>query len=216
MTGYSDGPPVEIRHVMDHSVGMTAAFAALAALWRRRSSGEGQHVDVSAREVASAFIGDALVEASLGRTPKRRGNASSSMSPHGVYPCTGADAWLAIAVNDQDAWGGLVSAIGDPRLSEARFATLELRLQNAEALDAIVTEWTRQRAPDNAAIALQKNGVPACPSWDAEQLSQDDHLRARGTIVDLSENGRSRAVIGSLLRFSKLESELTTTTPRLG
>lgn len=216
MTGYSDGPPVEIRHVMDHAVGMTAAFAALAALWRRRNAGQGQHVDVSAREVASAFIGDALVEASLGRTPKRCGSASVNMAPHGVYPCTGADAWLAIAVEDQDAWNGLVRTLGDARLSEGRFATAELRIRNVEALDAIVTEWTRQRSADDAAGALQANGVPACPSWNAAQLSRDDHLRARGTIVELPENGASRTAIGSLLRFSKLESGLTTTTPRLG
>jgi len=216
MTGYADGPPVEIRHVMDHAVGMTAAFAAMAALWRRRSTGQGQHVDVSARDVASAFIGDALLEASLGGVPKRSGNADANMAPHGVYPCAGADAWLAIAVNDRDAWEGLVSTLGDARLSQDRFATLERRLVNIEALDAIVTEWTRQRSSDEAALALQKNRVPACPAWNSEQLCSDEHLRARGTIVDLPENDVSRAVIGSLLRFSKLESGLGTTTPRLG
>jgi benzylsuccinate CoA-transferase BbsF subunit len=32
MTGYRDGPPVEIRHVMDHTVGLNAAVAVVAAL----------------------------------------------------------------------------------------------------------------------------------------------------------------------------------------
>src|SRR3546814_10128980 len=36
MTGYSDGPPVEMRHVMDHSAGVHAALATLAALHQRR------------------------------------------------------------------------------------------------------------------------------------------------------------------------------------
>ena len=31
MSGYTDGPPVEMRHVMDHSAGMHAALATLAA-----------------------------------------------------------------------------------------------------------------------------------------------------------------------------------------
>ena len=35
MTGYADGPPVEMRHVMDHTVGMNAAVAVLAALHAR-------------------------------------------------------------------------------------------------------------------------------------------------------------------------------------
>ena len=40
LTGYADGPPVEMRHVMDHSVGMNAAMATLAAVYRQRRTGE--------------------------------------------------------------------------------------------------------------------------------------------------------------------------------
>src|SRR5689334_11561762 len=36
MTGYADGPPVEMRHVMDHSAGAHAAVATIAALLQRR------------------------------------------------------------------------------------------------------------------------------------------------------------------------------------
>ena len=32
MTGYADGPPIEMRHVMDHTVGMNSAVAVMAAL----------------------------------------------------------------------------------------------------------------------------------------------------------------------------------------
>ena len=32
LTGYPDGPPVELRHAMDHTGGMLAAFSAVAAL----------------------------------------------------------------------------------------------------------------------------------------------------------------------------------------
>ena len=75
MSGYTDGPPVEMRHVMDHSAGMHAALATMAALHQRRRTGLAQHVDLAAREVASAMIGDALVLASVGQTPVRPGNA---------------------------------------------------------------------------------------------------------------------------------------------
>ncbi len=74
MTGYADGPPVEMRHVMDHSAGIHAALAAMAALLQRRRTGKAQHVDLAAREVASAMIGDALIQASMGFTPARPGN----------------------------------------------------------------------------------------------------------------------------------------------
>ena len=39
LTGYEDGPPTEIRHVMDHSTGLTAAMAVLAAYLRKKRTG---------------------------------------------------------------------------------------------------------------------------------------------------------------------------------
>ena len=74
LTGYSDGPPVEVRHVMDHSTGLAATAGVLAACYRRKRTGQGQHVDVAASDVAMSFIGDALLEAAFkGVVPSRKG-----------------------------------------------------------------------------------------------------------------------------------------------
>src|SRR5690606_25775812 len=93
LTGCEDGPPIEIRHVMDHTVGMNAAVALMAALHRRRGTGVGTHVDVAAREVAASLVGDALLLAAAGGEPRRIGNAHQRMAPHGVYPAEGEDRW---------------------------------------------------------------------------------------------------------------------------
>ncbi|HEY8386807.1 MAG TPA: CoA transferase, partial [Porticoccaceae bacterium] len=104
MSGYSDGPPVEMRHVMDHTSGYHAAVALLAALHQSRRTGQGQYIDLAAREVASAMIGDALVLASLGMEPQRTGNGDLAMAPHGVYPTATPDRWLTLAVRDDEQW----------------------------------------------------------------------------------------------------------------
>ena len=54
-TGYADGPPVELRHVMDHSSGLHAAATTLAAYYRRKRTGRGSHVDLAAREADEHF-----------------------------------------------------------------------------------------------------------------------------------------------------------------
>ena len=74
LTGYADGPPVEMRHVMDHTVGLNAAVAVMAALQRRRRTGQGGLIDVAAREVASSLLGEALLVAAAGGESKRPGN----------------------------------------------------------------------------------------------------------------------------------------------
>ena len=129
MTGYSDGPPVEMRHVMDHSAGIHAAVATMAALHQRRRTGKAQHIDLAAREVASAMIGDALILASLGITPTRPGNRHLSMAPHGVYPTAQPDRWLTLAVRNDAEWQALVRELDQPAASsDPRFATAAARL----------------------------------------------------------------------------------------
>lgn len=218
LTGYADGPPVEMRHVMDHSVGMTAAMAALAAVFRLRRTGIGGHVDVSAREVASSLAGEALLLAAAGGVPQRMGNAHPRMAPHGVYPTRDADRWLALAVGSQAAWRGLLQVIGWPELDvDPRFRTEALRLEHRDALDTRVAAWTRTMDAVDAAERLQAAGVAAHLSCDTRDLVADAHLRARGMVIDVDDtDGNRRAALSVPVGFADAETGLDRGTPRLG
>src|SRR5918999_1951906 len=124
LTGYPDGPPVELRHPMDHTGGMMAAFCAVAALCIRRGASLGQHVDVSVRDVATSFIGPALLDYAMnGREQHRQGNWDEAMAPHGIYRCRGEDSWISVAVGSEEEWRGFCRALGNPPWAiETRFA----------------------------------------------------------------------------------------------
>lgn len=219
LTGYEDGPPVEIRHVMDHTVGMNAAVAVMAALHRRRATGQGCHVDVAAREVAASLVGDMLLLAAAGGAPGRMGNAHPRMAPHGVYPAKGEDRWLALAVGTDGEWAALAALMDRPELAgDARFADAASRRTNAEALDAIISDWTRTADANEAAARLQAAGIGAHASWTTPEIAADAHLRQRGAIVEVAEpDGTPRAAVGVPMRLSKgLEIGIHAGTPRLG
>lgn len=219
MTGYADGPPVEIRHVMDHSVGLNAAVAVLAALHRRRVTGKGGLVDVAAREVAASLLGEALLLAAAGAEPVRAGNDHACMAPHGVYPAKGADKWISIAVRDDAEWRALAELMGAPGLAgDPRFAAAADRHANRAALDPIIAAWTTAHEADEAAAALQAVGIAAHASWTAREIVSDPHLRARGVIVDVREpDGKERAAVGVPMRLSKgAEIGIARGTPKLG
>lgn len=218
MTGFRDGPPVEIRHVMDHSVGVNAALATLAAILHQRTTGRGQHIDVAAREVASSFIGEALLQAAAGESPTRAGNDHATMSPHGAYPCSDEDSWISIAVGNETEWQGLVTALQRPELRlDGRFANAAARVANRRQLDQLIASWTVQHKSAALAGLLQANGVPACPSMTPADLAHDPHLRQRGTVLTMvSPSGDERAVIGSPWRFSGSTSGIERSTPELG
>ncbi len=201
MTGYADGPPVEMRHVMDHTVGMNAAVAVLAALHRRRATGAGGLVDVSAREVASSLLGEALLLAAAGEEPHRMGNAHPRMAPHGVYPAQGEDRWLSVAVGTEAERQALREITGSADLSD-------------EALSA----WTRTQDANAAAERLQAAGIAAHASWTTPEIAADPHLRERGAIQQVAEpDGKLRAAVGVPMRLSKgAEIGIHRGTPKLG
>ena len=219
MTGYADGPPVEMRHVMDHSAGIHAAVATMAALHQRRRTGKAQHIDLAAREVASAMIGDALIQASLGFTPVRPGNRHLSMAPHGVYPTQQPDRWLTLAVRNDTEWQALVRELGQPEAaSDPRFVTAEARIRHHDELDVLLTKCLAARDADATAEQLQRAGVCAHVSWNMLDIAHDPHLRARGTTTEVSAPGiPPRLAVGAPARFSKTQDVgIRRLTPKLG
>lgn len=219
MTGYADGPPVEMRHVMDHSAGVHAAVATTAALHQRRRTGQAQHIDLAAREVASAMIGDALVEASLGFTPVRSGNRHLSMAPHGVYATQQPDRWLTVAVRNDAEWQALACELNHPAVAnDPRFATMAARVRHQDELDALLTQWLAECNADATAERLQLAGVCAHVSWNTLDIAHDPHLRARGTTTEVSARDiPSRVAVGAPARFSKTaDVGIRRLTPALG
>ncbi|MBL4811232.1 MAG: CoA transferase [Rhodobacteraceae bacterium] len=219
LSGHADGPPVEMRHVMDHSVGLHAAMATAAALHQRRRTGKGCHVDVAAREVASSLVGDALTAASAGAQPERMGNDDLRHAPHGLYATKDDDRWLSIAVENDAEWRVFAELIGRADLAtDARFALETTRHSNRKALDPIITNWSRTKVGEQAAAQLQQAGIAAHLSWTAADIVSDPHMRLRDAIIDVAEtNGTIRAAVGRPYRFSSDPSlGITGGTPEFG
>lgn len=219
MSGYTDGPPVEMRHVMDHSAGYHAVVALMAALHQCRQTGEGQYIDLAARDVASAMIGDALVMASLGEEPIRPGNDGLLMAPHGVYATAVPDRWLTIAVRNDAEWKSLVRVIGDSEvLNDCRFSTVDARCQNRTALDQQITCWLSSLDAESTAKRLQQAGVCAHSSWNMQEIADDPHLRQRGALALVNDPAaENRFAVGPPARFSKTtDVGIHRATPELG
>jgi crotonobetainyl-CoA:carnitine CoA-transferase CaiB-like acyl-CoA transferase len=205
-----------MRHVMDHSAGAHAAVATIAALLQRRRTGKAQHIDLAAREIASAMIGDALIQASLGIRPTRPGNSHLSFAPHGVYPTQQPDRWLTLAVRTDAEWQSLLRVLGQS--GDSRFVEAEGRLRHRDALDRLVTQWLSARNADDTAAKLQAAGVCAHVSWNMVDVASDPHLRERGATTEVSgPNIPPRLAVGAPARFSKTgDVGIRTLTPALG
>jgi benzylsuccinate CoA-transferase BbsF subunit len=220
VTGYEDGIPLMTNETFpDPVVGILAVGALMAALRRRRQTGQGTLVDLSQREVTIAMLGEYVLDYSVtGRVPGPMGNRHPHMVPQGVYPCQGDDMWVAIAVGSDEEWRGLCRAIGQPDLAhDPRFATVLARRNYQAELDRLLAAWTQERDHYQAMHLLQAHGVPAGAVLKGGETLVDPHLAARGfwDVVNHPEAG-TYTQVSTPWRLSKSPRRPTTPSPSLG
>ena len=116
-----------------------AVTVLIAALDRRRKTGQGMYIDHAQYETAIHFLEPIVLDYTVnGRVFTRNGNYDPYAAPHGAYRCRGEDRWVAIAVTSDEEWQGLCRVLGEPEWTrEERFATLSGRLTNHAELDRL-------------------------------------------------------------------------------
>jgi formyl-CoA transferase len=114
---------------------------------------------------------------------RRTGNVVPFAAPRNAYQ-TSDQKWIAISCSTQSTTKPLLEAIGQPELiDDPRFHDNASRVENVEALDAVIAGWMLTHTYDDATAILQKHGVTAGPVYTAADLFRDEHVRARGSIV---------------------------------
>lgn len=219
ITGYEDWPPSNFMGSIDLRSACTSAFAILAALYYHQVTGEGQYIDLASQEAIATFAGDIFLDYVLNnRIQVRKGNKDDSMAPHNCYRCRGEDNWISIVAGTEEEWRNLCEVMGNPALADdPRFSSLERRKENEEALDEIITQWTRTRDYYEVMHRLQNAGVAATPSLSSEALFADPHLRERNVFrqVDHPVIGKNW-VIGPPWRLSETPATFRSHGPLIG
>ncbi|MCP4907981.1 MAG: CoA transferase [bacterium] len=195
------------------------ALAMVAALLEHRRTGEGQYVDVSQIETAVYSTSEVQVRYSAsGEVVTRDGNRSEQAAPHGSYPCSGKDRWLAIAVWNDDDWERLREEMGRPEWSDdPAYATNAGRLAAGDTLDEAISSWTREHDAHELMNRLQSVGLEACVCQEFGEIVGDPQLAHRQHWVRVEHSN-----VGSLLtersgfRLSETDGELRTAGPNLG
>jgi crotonobetainyl-CoA:carnitine CoA-transferase CaiB-like acyl-CoA transferase len=210
---------------MDHTGAYYMAIAILLALIHRQRTGEGQWVDLACTDAALTLHGPALLDWTVNGRPSRRPGQPHSnrsqwppMAPHGIYPSTGHDQWVAIACRNDADWRALGTEIAEPWCNNPAWANLEARLGDQDALDAALGGWTRGRTKFEAEHVARTAGVPAAAVLEpAERIDGDPSTGAFGLwpTVEHTLMGQVR-VDGQPVHFSQTDWHLERGAPCLG
>lgn len=188
LCGMPDGEPGAMAGEIDLLSAITAAFAILAGLNYRETTGKGQYIDLSSTESIHVLIGDVLMDyLANGRTQTRRGNLDEAMAPHNCYRCKGEDKWISIAVATNEEWHALCEVLGNPGWShDQRFQNKESRWQNQSELDKLLGAWTLNYTHYEVMDKLQNAGIAAVPVLNAEEVFKDPHVQNRDCWAQVS------------------------------
>lgn len=183
LCGWEDRVPVRPASAYTDIIGPRfGATALLASLINRLKTGKGQYFDLSQFEAALYFIAPAVMDyMANSRIAKRCDNRHPVNVPHGAYQCRGDDRWCVISVSNDHEWRQLCQAMEKTALvGDIRFLDGLSRKENEEALNEIISEWTKTRTPDEVMLTLQNAGVPSGVVQDMKDLRSDPQLNHRG------------------------------------
>jgi crotonobetainyl-CoA:carnitine CoA-transferase CaiB-like acyl-CoA transferase len=202
LNGAPDGPPTQAPLSLADSVaGTYAAAAALAALWEVRvNGGEGQVVDVSLYEPLFSIMGADATAYAARRRLRSRGEGAGVSSVRGAFR-TGDDQWVAISAATDETASRFFAAFGRTDvLDDDRFASSEARLANREALNQVLTDEFALRTRDEILALAERYRLTVGPVYDILDALEDEHYRARETIVEMDDGVVLQNVVPRLSR----------------
>ncbi len=203
----------------DPAAGVGGALAFAAGLRQRRRTGKGLQIELSTAENFSTYLGEYVMDYTMnGRLHEYLGDRDPVAAPQGVYRCAGDDRWIAITVGTDEEWSSFCRVMGRADLpGDARFAKLESRHANHDALDEEITAWTRDRDPIETMNVLQAAGVRAGAVMNEPDAFANPHLADRGYWEELSHpEAGTHLHPGVVWRAKRTPNRLERAAPRLG
>jgi len=196
--GFPGGPSPRLALSLGDSLaGMFAAQGALAALYRRTVSGEGQVVDAALTESCLAIQESTIPDYDVGgivRGPS--GTRLEGIAPSNIYRSADGS-WVVIAANQDSLFARLCTVMGRPEMiTDDRFATHTARGRNQDELDTIIGDWAAALQPDKIISMLTDAGVVAGPINTVAEVVNDPQLRARGMLAEHFDERVERNVLG--------------------
>jgi crotonobetainyl-CoA:carnitine CoA-transferase CaiB-like acyl-CoA transferase len=218
ITGPRDGAPYKVgTAVADLVSGLYAVQGILAALYAAKSTGQGQHVDISMYEaMASLLTFNAGIYFATGQTPKRRGNEHPTIVPYETFEA--ADGWINLGVANDDLWRRFCKAADTPDLvDDPRFAKAADRVRNREVLVPLVRAIVKQRTRDEWMARLDSAGVPSGAIRTVGEVCESDLLKARGMIAQMEHTSAGVVkAVKNAVRLSATPLDAYAPPPQLG
>lgn len=218
LTGERGGGPVKPGlPVADLTSGLWVAIAILSALAGREKTGRGSHVDFSMFDGQVGLLSLAAARwFALGEVPERLGTEHPGRIPSAAFMCADGR-WVQITGSDQH-WAPLCNLLGlEAWGRDAALARNAERLRRREEVMAGLQAAIGRLDRDELCRRCDAAGVPAGPILQVDEIMANEHVAARGMVVEFPHPrlGRFKG-LRVPLRFQGLDDPEVGRPPLLG
>ena len=218
ITGPADGEPSKVGvAIIDIVAGLMLGKSIAAALFAREKTGEGQRIETSLMEAEIASLINAgsnyLV---TGKVPGRWGNAHPNIVPYQSFPT--ADGHLVVAVANEAIWARFCEGVGRPELAaDPRFETNARRVENRDALIALLDDMFRSRPGREWIDLLNRAEVPCSPVQNIREVFDSPQVLATGMLEEIRHPTAGTVRMAGLpVKFSRTPASIRLAPPLLG
>lgn len=209
---YMTGPPGQPLRagtsVIDVQGGMFGALGIIAALYQRKTTGEGQQVVASLFESTVFLVGQHMAQYAV--TGKAAAPMPARVSAWAIYQVfeTGDDDQVFVGVVSDKQWKLLCESFGlDELAADKSLATNNDRVRHKDRLLPIIKDTFRQYTKNELMDKLEKTGLPFAPITRPEELFDDPHLAANNGLLPITVTDGERAGETSKLPALPLEMD---------
>jgi len=200
-----------------HLGSVHAAFGTLVALYNRRSTGRGEHVEVSLQDVlvADPFLRLITRYSVSGEIQQRTGHSQSTTVAE-TYECK--DGYARIFCNQPDHWRRLVEWLGNPpELTNPKLENVQNRFPLRPVLDRMIEARTMNYDTKSFFEEFQSKRLAAAPINSPSAFLNDEQTRHREFLVEVNHSylGRHRFP-GDPYKFSESPWRVERGAPLLG
>lgn len=180
VTGSPEQPSRVGISIADIATGMYALTGILAALVRRGRTGEGANVKVAMLDALAEWMSQPMLRmAYAGTPPPRSPGAHPAIAPYG--PHRTGDGQVIFGIQNEREWANFCTRVlrRPDMQTDPRFATVDARLRNRDALTAGIEEvFTTMTSMDVVAV-LDAAGIANGRLNESKDILEHAQLAAR-------------------------------------
>jgi crotonobetainyl-CoA:carnitine CoA-transferase CaiB-like acyl-CoA transferase len=165
-----------------------AAAGALAALYRRERTGQGDHVDASMQETLATHEHIIRLYANEKQIVKRAGSQHGQVAPARIFPCR--DGFVYLYVTRQH-WKLFLEIWQDhpPEMDGPEWLNNLYRRARADQINPAVEAFARKHTMEEFTRLLQAKGIPCVPVNTPLGFANDEHVQGRRFMAPVEHAG---------------------------